>query len=166
MEAVYGILIIALLMALWAASGWVVVKVVDFLSMYFKGENMFESVQPFHPAVGLGPLMFVWMFYPLWIVVKKGWEYVYGRVGCKVVVEDIRKYHSDYKYRCIDRASTKTLVNFFKTYLEKTESKFYSSQEGDRNALENFFRIDGWRNVKDGVWTKIVKVKDLNTGEG
>lgn len=161
MELVYGMLIIALLMALWVASGWVVIKAIDFLSMYFKGENTFELGDPIHPATLFGPLMFVWMFYPLWIVVKKGWEYVYGRVGCKVVVENVRRYTYLSRKECIEVAHTKPLCNFFKSYLENGMD-FHSQNVEDRNALENFFRIDGWRNVKDGVWTKIVKVKDLN----
>ena len=32
------------------------------------------------------------------------------------------------------------------------------------DALTNFLEIDGWRKVSDVLYTKIVRVKDLNKG--
>src|SRR5690606_12572096 len=118
--------------------------------------------------VCMGPLMFVFFLYPVWLLIKSFGSYLRNNIGRTVVVEDISKYQPSHRggmSGCTNKASTKSLSNFFKSYLEKEESRFYLSNEADKNALENFFRIDGWRNVSEGVWTKIVKVSQLNVGD-
>lgn len=162
MEVLYVLLGATVLTGLWFLSGWIVVSSVNFVNMYFKGQRMFDKYAPCHPAVGLGPLMFVWVLYPVWLLIKALYNFLYENLGRTVVVEDIRKYSSSYRHTCLSKSSVKSLSNFFNVYMEKETSKFYHTDTGDKNAIENFFRVDGWRNVGDGVWTKIVKVKDLN----
>lgn len=154
----------ALLGLVWLACGLLVVYGGNLLAKYLTGVAMFdEDLKPFHPIAMFGPFMFVWFLYPIWLAIEWGFKAMHKSIGRTVVVEDISKYQSSYKSGCTKKASTKAVSNFFKSYLEKEESKFYLSNEADKNALENFFRIDGWRSVSDGVWTKIVKVSEINS---
>jgi hypothetical protein len=166
MEVVYGVLGVLSLTAIWVACGLLVVYGGNLLTKYLTGVAIFdEDLKPFHPIVMCGPFMFVLFLYPIWLAIEWGFKAMHKSFGRTVVVEDISKYEASYRdgySGCTKKASTKALSNFFKSYLEKEVSKFYLSNEGDKNALENFFRIDGWRNVSEGVWTKIVKVSDLN----
>ena len=161
--------ILAIIIA-WFFCGWVVVSTFNFLSLYLKGDKFFNSNEyPESLPVCMGPLMFVFFLYPVWFLIKYFGSYLYNNLGRTVVVEYASKYETSYRdgySYCTEKASTKAQTNFFKSYLEREDSKFYLSNEADKNALENFFRVDGWRNVSEGVWTKIVKVKDLNIGEG
>ena len=170
MEVVYTLCILFGIMVSWFTFGTLVAYAGNFISRYFTAGVIFkEKYLPLHPVTAFGPLLLIWCLYPVWLLIKCCLAYLYRNIGRTVVVEDISKYQSSYRdgmSGCTKKASTKSLSNFFKSYLEKEESKFYLSNEADKNALENFFRIDGWRNVSEGVWTKIVKVKDLNIGEG
>jgi hypothetical protein len=47
---------------------------------------------------------------------------------------------------------------------ENQNANFLIRQESDNEALTNFLEIDGWRKVNDVLYTKIVRVKDLNGG--
>lgn len=164
MEVVYGVIIVLSIAALWFFCGWLVVSSTNFLSMYFNGKAFFHKGDSdiFNASICFGPLMFVWILYPVWLLVQAIYKHLYENLGRTVVVEDIRKYSSSYRHTCLSKSSVKSLSNFFNVYMEKETSKFYHTDSGDKNAIENFFRVDGWRNVGDGVWTKIVKVKDLN----
>lgn len=165
MEAVYGLCIVFGILASWFILGMLLAYAGNFISRYFTAEAIFnEKFLPIHPVIVFGPLLLIWCLYPVWLLIKFFGRYIYKNLGRTVVVEDISKYQSNYKSGCTKKASTKAVSNFFKSYLEKEDSKFYLSNEADKNALENFFRIDGWRNVSEGVWTKIVKVSELNTG--
>lgn len=106
---VMGFLLIGTL--LWIASGLGVISSVNFLSMYFKGERMFIKYDPCHPAVFFGPLMFVWILYPVWLLVKEVYTLIYNNIGRTVVVEDIRNYSSSYRQTCITKCSVKSLAN-------------------------------------------------------
>lgn len=154
------------IIAVWFFCGWAVVSSSNFLSLYLSGGKFFDSEDyPEILPIGMGPLMFLFILYPVWLLIKYLGSLIYENIGRTVVVEDIREYTSNYRNSCLNKSSTKSLSNFFNAYMEKETSKFYHTDTGDANALENFFRIDGWRNVGEGVWTKIVKVKDLNTGD-
>jgi hypothetical protein len=166
MEILYGLTGLLILISLWLFCGWLVVCSMNLVAMYLNGDKFFTYEEiPEIVHIYMGPLMFVFFLYPVWFLIKFFGSYLYNNLGRTVVVEDISKYSSNYRdgmSGCTKKASTKAVSNFFKSYLEKEESKFYLSNEADKNALENFFRIDGWRNVSEGVWTKIVKVSDLN----
>lgn len=155
---------------IWLLCGWGVTYTFNFLSLYLKGDKFFSSNEyPESLPVCMGPLMFVFFLYPVWLLIKFFGRYIYKNLGRTVVVEDVSKYQSSYRDGydgCTKKASTKALSNFFKSHLEKEDSRFYLSNEAYyKNPLENFFRIDGWRNVSEGVWTKIVKVSQLNVGD-
>jgi hypothetical protein len=165
MEAVYGLCIVFGILVSWFILGMLLAYAGNFISRYFTAEAIFnEKFLPIHPVIVFGPLLLIWCLYPVWLLIKFFGRYIYKNLGRTVVVEYISKYQSSYKSGCTEKASTKAVSNFFKSYLEKEESRFYLSNEADKNALENFLRIDGWRNVSDRVWTKIVKVSELNTG--
>lgn len=168
MEVVYGLCILFGIIASWITFGTLVAYVGNFISRYFTAEAIFdEEILPMHPVIVFGPLLLIWCLYPVWLLIKCCLAYMYRNIGRTVVVEDVTKYQSSYRDGydgCTKKASTKAVSNFFKSYLEKEDSKFYLSNEAGKNALENFLRIDGWRNVSKGVWTKIVKVSELNTG--
>ena len=168
MEVVYGLCILFGIIASWFILGMLLVYAANFISRYFTAEAIFDE-EPLPMVIVFGPLLLIWCLYPVWLLIKCCLAYLYRNIGRTVVVEYAYKYETSYRdgYSCCTKkASTKAMSNFFKSYLEKEDSKFYLSNEADKNALENFLRIDGWRNVGDGVWTKIVKVKDLNIGEG
>ena len=170
MEVVYVLCILFGIIASWFTFGMLLAYAANFISRYFTAEAIFdEEPLPMHSIIVLGPLLLIWCLYPVWLLIKCCAAYLYRNIGRTVVAEAVSKYEASYRggySGCTKKASTKALSNFFKSYLEKEDSKFYLSNEADKNALENFLRIDGWRNVGDGVWTKIVKVKDLNIGEG
>lgn len=167
MEIVYGLTGLLIIISLWLFCGWLVVCSMNFVAMYLNGDKFFTYEEiPEIVHIFMGPFMFVFFLYPVWFLIKVFGSYLRNNIGRTVVVEDIRKYSSSYRQTCISKCSVKSLANFFNVYMEKETSKFYHTDTGDKNALENFFRVDGWRNVSDGVWTKIVKVKDLNIGEG
>lgn len=162
MEIVYGFIGLLVLVGLWFFCGWLVMSSANFMSMYLTGDRFFSKEDPFHPAVAFGPMMFVWLLYPLWLLLQYIYTALHNNIDrTVVVVENIREYAYDYRHKCLSKASTKSLSNFFNAYMEKETSKFCHTETGDKNALENFFRVDGWRNVGDGVWTKIVKVSEL-----
>ena len=70
-----------------------------------------------------------------------------------------------YLSRLLLISPTKNLCNFFKLYMEENQNaNFLIRQESDNEALTNFLEIDGWRKVNDVLYTKIVRVKDLNGG--
>lgn len=155
------------LVLLWFGIGCLAKITIDAVHLYFKGNRYFNGDAGIeHPMIVFGPLMLVWILYPIWALVAYVAKNIWWNSGFTVVVENVREYQGrNYKHICMREASTKSLSNFFNAYMEDQDKKFYASQGGDKNALENFFRVDGWRSVGDGKWTKIVRLKEVNCGE-
>jgi hypothetical protein len=170
MEAVWVIIwAMGFVFVLWPFIGWVIVTAMNFLSVYLKGENFFDSLSvegaPSYPQIFFGPLLLVWIFYPLWLGIVYVAKKLRWQFGWKVVTFNVRVVDAEYQNKILNLCPTTTLCNFFKLYMEDTTKKFYTSSSPsskDTQALTNFLEIDGWRKVSDVLYTKIVRVKHLN----
>ena len=166
MEALmFVVALLTFMFGVWPLIGWIIVTTMNFISVYLKGERFFTKFNDLggSPQIFFGPLLLVWIFYPLWLgivyVVKK----LRYQFGWKVVTFNVRVVDAEYQNKILKLCPTTTLCNFFKLYMEENQNaRFLLRQENDNAALTNFLEIDGWRKVNDVLYTKIVRVKHLN----
>ena len=170
MEILIAIIIILSLCACWLLIGWIIVTAMNFISTYLKGEHFFYTYgkrdgEIKFPQIVFGPLFIVWIFYPVWLGIVYVVKQLRYQFGWKVVTFNVRVVDAEYQNKILKMCPTVTLCNFFKLYMEDPTKKFYTSSSPsskDTQALTNFLEIDGWRKVNDILYTKIVRVKDLN----
>jgi hypothetical protein len=168
MEILIAAIIILLLGACWPLIGWIVVTTMNFISTYLKGEHFFYTYgkrdgEIKFPQIFLGPLLLVWVFYPVWLGIVYVVKLLHWKFGWKVVTFNVFSTDQQYLKELILISPTINLCNFFKLYMEGSEKSYFRPREGrDNEALTNFLEIDGWRKVNDVLYTKIVRVKDLN----
>jgi hypothetical protein len=166
MESLIVLTVILSLCACWPLIGWVIVTTMNFISVYLKGEEFFyrftgdEGLQ--FPQILLGPLLLVWIFYPVWLGIVYVVKLLRYQFGWKVVTLRVNVLNSSYLHELKKSSPTRNLCNFFQLYTEDTQKRFFTSNSKDSEALTNFLEIDGWRKVSDVLYTKIVRVKDLN----
>jgi hypothetical protein len=170
MELLIGISCVMVLFAGWPLIGWIVVTTMNFISTYLKGEHFFYTYakrdgEIKFPQIFFGPLLLVWILYPLWLGIVYVAKQLHRQFGWKVVTFNVRVVDAEYQNKILKLCPTVTLCNFFKLYMEDPTKKFYTSSSPsskDTQALTSFLEIDGWRKVSDVLYTKIVRVKDLN----
>ena len=156
------------LIGCWFFVGWLIVSAMNFISTYLKGEHFFFTYpkrdgEIKFPQIFFGPLLLVWIFYPVWLGIVYVVKQLRYQFGWKVVTFNVRVVDAEYQNKILKLCPTTTLYNFFKLYMEDPAKKFYtSSSSKDTQALTNFLEIDGWRKVSDVLYTKIVRVKHLN----
>jgi hypothetical protein len=163
--------VLTFIFGVWPLIGWIIVSAMNFISTYLKGENFFYTYpkrdgEIKFPQIFFGPLLLVWIFYPVWLGIVYVAKQLRYQFGWKVVTFNVRVVDAEYQNKILKLCPTTTLYNFFKLYMEDPAKKFYTSSSSpkDTQALTNFLEIDGWRKVSDVLYTKIVRVKDLNKG--
>ena len=114
------------------------------------------------PQNFFGPLLLVWIFYPLWLGIVCVVKQLHWQFGWKVVTLHVNVLNNSFLHELKKCSPTTSLYNFFQLYMEDVQKSFFTSNSKDNEALTNFLEIDGWRKVNDVLYTKIVRVKHLN----
>jgi hypothetical protein len=161
-----------LVFIIWAALGLLINKALSSFYLYKTGLNVDVEGLSLLTGVIFGPtLLVVYSFalclYIIFVCLRK----LYYIIGFKVVVLDINKFIIKNKNKAIEFAPTIQTKNFLTVYLsDRTLVGFsnYSARDKkdckDFAALVSFLEVDGWRSVDGNVWTKFVRVRDVNNG--
>ena len=154
----------------WVSTGLLINKALLSLVLYKTGTDPDLDGPAFFLGIIFGPTLlgiysFVLSIYVVFMCLMK----LHSNIGFKVVVLDINKFIIKNKNKAIEFAPTIQTKNFLTVYLsDRTLVGFsnYSARDKkdckDFAALVSFLEVDGWRSVDGNVWTKFVKIRDLN----